>query len=188
MTFCTWVKLRSEPPISPCIYPISSPIVRQDRGILRKDTSSWVYFGVYSSCISVQVKWRKWHWCAWNSHRRSTKKQNIPSMSIVDGAVQSYWHSETRLLKMFYLAMELLQYVPYRLGNALGFSEQHWKASPWIHQVMQTQALDATCREQQQQFWQKRPWEQTLGWLLRARQDMKGVTAQHGLAVLWANC
>jgi len=51
-TFCAWVKLRSEPAISPCISRIWSPIARQDKGILRKDTSSCVYLGVNSSHVT----------------------------------------------------------------------------------------------------------------------------------------
>jgi hypothetical protein len=47
------VQLQSKPSISPCISPISSPIARQDKGILRRDTSSWVDLGVDFSCITV---------------------------------------------------------------------------------------------------------------------------------------
>jgi len=52
-TFCAWAKLRGEPSISPCISPRSSPIARQEKGILRRDTSSWVYLGVNSSRITL---------------------------------------------------------------------------------------------------------------------------------------
>jgi hypothetical protein len=53
ITFCAWAKLRSEPSICPCISPISSPIARQDKEILRRDTSSWVYLGVDSSRVTL---------------------------------------------------------------------------------------------------------------------------------------
>jgi len=52
ITFCNGEKLPSEPAICPCISPISSPIVRQARGILRRDISRWGYLGIDSSHVT----------------------------------------------------------------------------------------------------------------------------------------
>jgi len=52
-TFYTWVKVQSKRTISPCITRMSSLIVRTHQGILRMDTSGWVYRGVDSSCVTV---------------------------------------------------------------------------------------------------------------------------------------
>jgi len=54
--FHAWVKLWSEPEIVPCISPVSSSIVRQDRGIFWTDTSCWVYLGVDSSHGSIKTQ------------------------------------------------------------------------------------------------------------------------------------
>ena len=51
-TFCTWVKLWSEPAISPCMRPLLGPIARQDKRIHWNDTTSWVYLGVDSSHVT----------------------------------------------------------------------------------------------------------------------------------------
>ena len=52
------MKVRSKPAISHCIYPISSPIVRQERRILGRDTSSWVYHAVDCAQITqISIAW-----------------------------------------------------------------------------------------------------------------------------------
>jgi len=82
ITGCAWAKCRSEPDISPCIRPLSSAIVRLDKGILRWDTSSWVYLEVDSSRITwtFEMSWNMYFlnypWYSW-SHGRHLVKSSI---------------------------------------------------------------------------------------------------------------
>jgi len=83
ITFCAWVKLWSKPSISPYTGPISSPIVRQDSGILRRDSSIWVYLGVDSSHITSRyLSNASWGVQYWSSVHSWYSPNSQPVLSI----------------------------------------------------------------------------------------------------------